>query len=106
MDDDTLARFLGCSTEELPRLGLCRRPNPGSPDFRAAVEQIARFSGVTPFPLARLLRDVEAVEALRGAQPRVGSEGTFLAARDRPSGESEEPPDGGPSGPADSQEEQ
>jgi hypothetical protein len=31
LDDGALAAYLGCPAEALPRLALCRRPDPSSP---------------------------------------------------------------------------
>lgn len=87
IDDAALAAALGCTPDALPHLGLCRRPDPAASDFRTAVQQIADYAGITPFPLAALLRDVQVAEAmLDGAPPGASSEGhdMLLAARDRP----------------------
>ena len=86
-DEDGLAAFLGCTSEALTPLGLCRRPVSTAPNFRAAVEQIAAYTGTSSFALARLLRDVDALQTLRRAADRGAPEhGTLLAARDREPG--------------------
>jgi hypothetical protein len=41
MDDEQLAAQLGCGTETLVPLRLCRRPRPEPPQFRQDVEVIA-----------------------------------------------------------------
>ena len=78
MDEAALAAWLDCSVEDLPRLGLCRRPDSASPAFGAEVRQIALYAGTQPLRLAQLLREVDA----RAALEREGSSTTLLAARD------------------------
>jgi len=68
MTEDELARFLGCSPGLLPKLALCRRPDPDSPRFRSDVEWIAATFDIQPERLARLIREVDTLKALAGAR--------------------------------------
>ena len=81
MEDDALAEFLGCATGDLPRLALCRRPDPESGGFRAGVEEIAAYAGVDATRLGGLLREVDAMSALAGSG--AADRGLLMAARDR-----------------------
>jgi hypothetical protein len=74
MDEKQLADELDCRPADLPRLGLCRRPTSEPGAFRQDVERIAASCGVSALALARLVRTVDAAQAL-GPSP-------FLAARD------------------------
>ncbi|HEY8475660.1 MAG TPA: hypothetical protein VIN09_02190 [Chloroflexota bacterium] len=96
MDEEQLASELECNVADLSRLGLCRRPDPGSARFRADVQRIAAHVGVSPVALARVVRTVSAAGALRSEGQRAEA-GQLLAARDReaePEGSS--PGDGPP----------
>jgi hypothetical protein len=79
-----LARFLGCSPVLLPKLALCRRPDPDSPGFRADVERIAAAFDMPPGHLVRLIREVDALEALKdtGTKKQGVPDGLLAAARD------------------------
>ncbi|MBI4497317.1 MAG: hypothetical protein HY689_05405 [Chloroflexi bacterium] len=84
--EEALADLLGCSPEQLPRLALCRRPDPAGADFRSEVERIAQHVGARAERLAQLLREVDVVRTLRRAGPqqdRCDDRGMLLAARDR-----------------------
>jgi hypothetical protein len=83
MTDDQLATFLGCAPEALAELGLCRRPDPAESTFRADVERVAAHVGAASQQLARLLREVDSVAALRRAPSAPIDRGALLAARDR-----------------------
>lgn len=82
--EDELARFLSCSRNALPRLALCRRPDPESPRFRTDVERIAAACDVQAIRLAQLIREVETMKALAEAgQMRQNTpEGLLAVARD------------------------
>ena len=84
MDDEQLAAQLGCSTETLTPLRLCRRPRPDPPEFRQDVELIATRFSVRADVLATAVRRADAVTALRRGGE--GSQGTLMAARDRQEG--------------------
>jgi len=82
IDDVALARHLGCDIETLDEVRLCRRPDVESADFRSDVQAIAQRFGVGALPLAKLLRELSASEAMRSA-PAEKSSAVLLAARDR-----------------------
>ena len=48
MTEDELAQFLGCGPRLLPKLALCRRPDPESSKFRSDVERIAISFDIQP----------------------------------------------------------
>jgi hypothetical protein len=102
--EEQLADFLACTLESLPTLALCKRPDSNEPSFKGDVEQIAGFVGASSVRLGQLLREVEAIEALRGGAAGSGeqatSSGLLAAARDAHPEESEV------SGDADDREEQ
>lgn len=83
MDDAALAGYLGCSTDTLAKVQLCRRPNVDSAEFRHEVRLIADRFAFEPVNLLRLLREVASVEAMRGRQTGQ-STGFLMAARDKP----------------------
>lgn len=94
--EDQLADLLNCPVKSLPALALCRRPDPSRSSFRSDVERIASFLGADGMRLARLLREVDALEAFRGAdatrvQPSEG--GLLAAARDARTEQAEPPED-------------
>lgn len=88
LDEEGLAKFLDCSRGALVSLALCRRPDPNGPSFRANVEQIALHCRTSAQQLAKLVREVEAVRAMRTVPelqsqlPRARS-AFLMAARDR-----------------------
>lgn len=90
LDEDGLAQFLQCSPEIVPKLALCRRPNPDSSGFRADVEAIAAAFALPPENLGRLIREVDALDALSQVRTkRIGApEGLLALARDKEEGES------------------
>lgn len=82
MDSSSLARYLGCLPDTLPRVALCRRPDPSPRRFRADVEAIARRFGLKADHLANLVRVTDAFRHFstsQGAAPL----GNLMAARDR-----------------------
>ena len=89
MDDEQLGRELGCDPSDLPRLGLCRRPDRTPPRFRADVERVAQRFGLSATALAKIVREVDATGAIRAADDL--DVGALLAARDREPG-----PEAGP----------
>lgn len=83
--EEQLADFLRCPVGSLPTLALCRNPNLNEAGFRRAVERIASFVNADGVRLGQLLREVEAVEALRRAREAPGRAtdvGLLTAARD------------------------
>ena len=91
MGDGDLAYFLNCKSEDLPRLGLCRRLDPDSGTFRSDVDRVADAFRVQAERLAQIIREREVLDAIGKVPPRVEqttSEGLLMAARDM---DSEEP---------------
>ncbi len=82
LDDAALAARLGCSVEVLPRLLLCRRPDPEPAAFQADVTRIAEGLGIPLVPLVETLRLAETLAALR---EQADAAGGLAAARDRES---------------------
>lgn len=76
----TLAAELGCSEAVMPRLALCLRPR--SERFADDVSAIAAEFVVEPGVLARVVRHVEALEAMTVG--RKTKRGMLMAARRRP----------------------
>ena len=84
LDDNQLAAFLGCSIAILPKLGLCRRPDPFAPTFRENVERVAAYAGVAALPLGQLLREADVISVLQAGRGEMaaGTSGLLIAARD------------------------
>ena len=85
MEEGQLARFLGCAPEVLPRLALCRRPDPQSPSFRSDIQRIASALGLQQDRLAQLVRQTDVLKTLGRAGPDADQEaasGLLMAARD------------------------
>ena len=86
LDEARLADWLGGATWALTNLALCRRPQADASTFRADVERIAVHVGVRGERLARLLRETDAIAALRAAPADASApteHGFLMAARDR-----------------------
>jgi hypothetical protein len=85
--DEELASSLGCSSEALVCLALCRRPDASAQSFRADVEQIALHCGVDAQKLASLLREVDSLRTFRKMPlpppTAIAQPGLLAAARDR-----------------------
>lgn len=81
LDEQRLAKELGCSMEDLVSLRLCRRPRPHPESFRREVNQIASRFGARADILAEAVRRSDALRAMRaGSTGEKG--GTLMAARD------------------------
>lgn len=80
MSDAELAQYLGCPTEALPQLALCRRPEPSPPGFRSDVETIARRFGLDAKRLAHVVRTADFLLRAASAQGRPTRQ--LLAARE------------------------
>ncbi|HEY9777223.1 MAG TPA: hypothetical protein V6C81_25900 [Planktothrix sp.] len=94
MTQEQLCKQLECTHEELIQLALCRRPRPNTDVFKREVEQVTRHTSVKPILLVRLLREVAALESLRGVSEIGDSGHGFLAAaRDRDETEADEGPE-------------
>jgi hypothetical protein len=97
LSESQLAGWLGGTTRALTNLALCRRPQADAPSFRTDVERIALHVGVSSEALARLLRETDAIAALRSAPADASApseHGSLMAARDRRDGnDAGNPPD-------------
>jgi hypothetical protein len=83
MTEDELAAFLGCRSELLPKLALCRRPDPESSRFRVDIERIATAFNIQPIHLVQVIREVDSMKALTEAKPiQAAPEGLLAVARD------------------------
>lgn len=85
MGETALIRFLECPPECLPKLALCRRPNPDLSTFCSDVHRIANAFGLQADRLVQILREVDTLKALGQTAPETGQEeskGVLLAARD------------------------
>lgn len=71
--------LLGCSAEDYVRLSLCRAPRQATADD---LRQLATFAGADLAALARVVRRVQAIDAL-GAGAQAQARSMLLAARDR-----------------------
>lgn len=83
LDEVGLSRVLGCQPDDLPLLGLCRRPRPRAPDFRADVDRIAARHQLNAGALAAVVRRADALAALQSAAREESGNGLLMAARDR-----------------------
>jgi hypothetical protein len=81
--DRDLARLLGVSTHDFHRLQLCLSPRHQL--FSADVKQIADHFGIDPTGLAKVIRHVGALEAMKGDRVanRDSDVGLLMAARAR-----------------------
>ncbi|MCG2766887.1 MAG: hypothetical protein L6435_00680 [Anaerolineae bacterium] len=86
ISDVELAEFLSIEIEMLPKLALCRRPDPESPEFRSDVQSIEQSFSLQTNHLVQLLREVEALRTLSEFQPATSEQmkqkGLLMAARD------------------------
>ena len=86
---------IGCSSENMSRLALCRIPREAAEHFAADVRQISKFVGCDAGQLANVVREYQAIAAMRRYDPDDSHHDTMLmAARDK-KGEHDE--DGGES---------
>lgn len=81
--NDGLASFLECSEDDLPRVALCRKPDPSGIRFRQETEQIAGYAGINSLKLAQLLRQVDSYNALLARPAQQSELGLLMAARDK-----------------------
>jgi hypothetical protein len=82
-DDPALAARLGCPTEMLTRLRLCRMPTPLPPGFWKDIQQIAAAFRIDPDELADVVRQGQSLVRLRSAdETRAESPCFLLAARE------------------------
>ena len=84
LDRTKMARELSCSGAQLSKLALCRVPHHESKSFRAEVESISNYTGISPLHLGKLIREVQSTRALETTQKTTHhNTGLLLAARDR-----------------------
>ena len=86
MQESDLASYLGCDSEILPKLGLCRRPDPDSTTFQSDVHRIADAFGISPNILVQLMREADSLNVLGMDVPIARPnplEGLLMAARDK-----------------------
>ena len=94
LSDEALADRLRMPAAMLTRLALCKRPRSGDLDFADQVRHLASYTGMNAGHLASLIRQVEALEAVKtlpgqevaretAAQPAQTDLGWLAAARDR-----------------------
>ena len=94
LDDDGLARLLGCERATLTPLRLCGIPRPDPEQFRADVLAIAERFGIAPNTLTAVVRRGQSLSRIREAQTAGVEPGFLLAARDderKPPPKAEEP---------------
>jgi hypothetical protein len=65
LSDAKLMQALGTSQAGYARISLCKRPLADSQDFASQMKQIADYSNTDPSLLANIIRQVDAVQALR-----------------------------------------
>jgi hypothetical protein len=86
MNETELAGFLGCPQSLLSKLALCRRPDPNSERFQMDIKRIAEAFSLEPARLFQLVREVDALRALKQARRTIEqerTEGFLMAARDQ-----------------------
>ena len=81
-DETRLIEALGCTSETLQSLRLCRVPRDTGEGFREDVEIIARRFGLDPVVLGKAIKSARATLRLREAAPTQPA-GFLMAARDR-----------------------
>ena len=85
LDDQQLAQWLECSTDNLIRLALCRLPDDKSDGFQQDVRKIAAFAACNPDRLVQVLREAASWDAFQG-DSQDPAHGFLLAARDHKPG--------------------
>jgi len=84
LDEKKLAASLGCDIQNLPLLALCRCPLTSQTTFASDVDHLTYRFGLHANQLANIIREVEALQALRGQlMSNSVAPGLLLAARDR-----------------------
>lgn len=79
-----VASSIGCSSENLPRLALCKMPRDTAEHFAADVRQVSKFVGCDAGQLANVVREYRAISAMRRYDPDDSNHDTMLmAARDK-----------------------
>jgi hypothetical protein len=84
LDDAGLADLLGCEISDLVSLALCRRPAADSAQFGADIDHLARRFRLRGDRLVTIIRQVDALAALKQQLQVDGPRaGMLRAARDR-----------------------
>lgn len=80
-----VASRIGCSSKNISRLALCKIPRAEAAEhFSADVRQISQFVGCDAGQLANLVREFQAIAAMRCYDPEGSHHDTMLmAARDK-----------------------
>ena len=55
LGEQELSEYLQCSLEDLPKLGLCQRPDPSADNFRGQIAKIAAYVPINADRLAHIL---------------------------------------------------
>lgn len=94
LNDDALAQFLGCKSNDIPRLALCRRPFPHQEAFLSDLEHLSQRFHLNVDRLATIIRQVDTLRILRehhaSAKGLNNPQGLLQAARDRDDDRSDE----------------
>lgn len=80
------AERLNCDDHTVPRLALCRRPDPSPERFARDVERIASYVDIDPDVLTQVVRQTDALQRLHQVRPAVepaAATGFLMAALDR-----------------------
>ncbi len=86
LDDEALALFLECDSNDLPRLALCRRPAAQQNAFLSDLEHLAQRFRLHADRLAAIIRQVDTLRMLQQRQRssyNENAQGLLQAARDR-----------------------
>lgn len=87
LNDEALAQFLGCNSNDIPRLALCRRPSAYQEAFLSDLEHLSQHFHLNVNRLATVIRQVGALRVWREhhtfAKDLNNSQGLLQAARDR-----------------------
>lgn len=87
LDDDALAKLLGCHVNDLPRLALCRRPATEQKAFIRDIEHLAQRFHLHGDQLAIIIRHADSLRTLRqqltSTRNAQQMQGILRAARDR-----------------------
>jgi len=79
-----VASRIKCPPENLSILSLCKTPREAAEYFASDIRKISEYSGCDGGELANLVREYQAIRAMRDFEPTVSSHETMLmAARDK-----------------------
>jgi hypothetical protein len=67
LTEEVMMEFVGCSGEAYYRLALCQVPDAQRSDFAARLERVAAYAGASTSQVAKVIRQVATLEALRTA---------------------------------------